>query len=149
MKQIYLTTLFFLFISVSVSGQKRIGGVHIHPIQLEEKGDSLHLEMEVYVDGKAMNPCQSWTILPYLTTADSTHCVEMPLALVNGKTKARLFKRREKYGNYHLLANYPTYKIDKKKKETSPSGTSVPYPMKYGWTPRLCISVRSWAPVPM
>ncbi len=141
MKQIYLTTLFFLFISVSVSGQKRIGGVHIHPIQLEEKGDSLHLEMEVYVDGKAMNPCQSWTILPYLTTADSTHCVEMPLALVNGKTKARLFKRREKYGNYHLLANYPTYKIDKKRKRdiTFRYVCSVPYEI---WMDTAALHIR-------
>ncbi len=116
MKRIYIITLLLVSVTLTVFAQKRIGGVHIYPIHLEEKQDSLLLEMDVFVDGKTMNKCQSWTIIPFLATADSTHCIEMPLALINGRTKARLFKRKEKFGNRYLMANYPSYKLDKKKK---------------------------------
>ncbi len=113
MKQL---SIIILFLSIVFSGiaQHRIGGVQIFPIILQEQGDSLLLEMDVFVDGKAMNNCQSWTIMPTLMTADSSYYMEMPRALINGKTKAKLFKRREKFRNNFLLANYPEYKIDKK-----------------------------------
>ncbi|MCD7936478.1 MAG: DUF3868 domain-containing protein [Tannerellaceae bacterium] len=117
MKRLYTILLFFIIVTLPVSAQNRIGGVQIYPITLQEQGDSLLLEMDIHVDGKAMNNCQSWTIMPTLMTADSAYYMEMPHALINGKTKAKLFKRREKFQNNFLLAHYPTYKIDKKRKE--------------------------------
>lgn len=114
MKHLCINILLLTIITLSGSAQHRTGGVQIHPITLQEQGDSLHLEMDIYVDGKSMNNCQSWTIMPTLMTADSSYYMEMPRALINGKTKAKLFRRKEKFQNHFLLAHYPAYKIDKK-----------------------------------
>ncbi|MCD8043007.1 MAG: DUF3868 domain-containing protein [Tannerellaceae bacterium] len=117
MKHLCINILLLTIITLSGSAQHRTGGVQIHPITLQEQGDSLLLEMDIYVDGKSMNNCQSWTIMPTLMTADSSYYMEMPRALINGKTKAKLFRRKEKFQNHFLLAHYPAYKIDKKRKE--------------------------------
>ncbi len=129
MKKYFIAILLSAMIGGVGLAQNRVGGVRIYPILLEERNDSLYLEMDVFVDGKSMNSCQSWTILPCLIVADTSYSMNMPLALINGETKAKLFKRREKFGNEYLFTNYPEYKIDKKKRKdlTFRYKTAIPY----------------------
>ncbi|MCD7962215.1 MAG: DUF3868 domain-containing protein [Rikenellaceae bacterium] len=114
MNRIIFTILLFLTFNIISYSQYRIGGVTIDPIQLKEDGDSLLLEMNIFVDGKAMNNCQSWTIMPSLVTADSAYVLDMPYALINGKKKSQLFRRKIKFENERLLDNMPYIKVDKK-----------------------------------
>ncbi|MCC8088644.1 MAG: DUF3868 domain-containing protein [Rikenellaceae bacterium] len=114
MKKLYLIILFLTAINAAALSQYRIGGVTIEPIALQENGDSLLLKMDIRIDGKSLNNCQSWTIMPSLVTPDSVYVMDMPYALINGKRKAQLFKRKVKFENERLLANLPYLQVDKK-----------------------------------
>lgn len=114
MKSIYFITMALWFGWLSAIAQNLPEGIQIAPVLLEEREGSLFLDMDIHIKAGAMTEKQSWTFMPVLMTSDSTQSIEMPKVLVNGKIKAQLFKRREKFQNERLMANYPEIRIDKK-----------------------------------
>ncbi|MCD7976663.1 MAG: DUF3868 domain-containing protein [Tannerellaceae bacterium] len=114
MKQIYLITMILLIGSLTTMAQNLPKGIQVAPVLLEERENQLVLEMDIHVQAEAMTEKQSWTFKPILMTTDSPETVRMPEVMVNGKIKTQLFKRKEKFQNERLMANYPEIRIDKK-----------------------------------
>lgn len=73
-------------------------------------GDTLRLELEVLVRNQAVNSCQSWALVPELSTDGKQQVHFFPKVLINGKNKRQMMIRRNiltrQYWN-----DSPTYKI--------------------------------------
>lgn len=95
------------------------GSVVIKNLVLQEIGDSLLLAFNVEVNRRAINNRQSWRIVPRLNGDFDETVQEFPILLVTGRQKERHFKRKERFGNEWLSANFPDYKA------TIPKGTDT------------------------
>ncbi len=86
------------------------GSVIIRELKLAETGDSLLLSFHVHVNRYAINNRQTWRIVPELSVPGTEELLDFPTLLITGRQKERHFKRKEKFGNEWLMANYPDFK---------------------------------------
>ncbi|MCC8094573.1 MAG: DUF3868 domain-containing protein [Tannerellaceae bacterium] len=114
MKPLYLITMILWTLGHLCIAQNQPENIQIAPVLLQEKADSLLLDMQIHVPATAMTEKQSWIFMPVLISADSIQSLTLPRVLVNGKRKAQLFKQKEKFQNKWLMADYPDIRIDKK-----------------------------------
>ncbi len=121
MKHIF-TTLIFLFIvcssftlrpeTVAEDSRGRVdpvnyeGAIIVNPLRLEETDGELFLELEVKVDGDAVNRRQSVLIIPELAGEDGNHHMAAGL-LISGNTRNKFYNRKFSFGNYAILDNLP------------------------------------------
>lgn len=84
--------LMLLFAVSTAYGQFR-GDITVERRVLEERGDSLHMELDIRIRGLAMNKCQSWTIIPELSTSDKENVLLFPHIQVNGRNKQQMARR--------------------------------------------------------
>lgn len=82
----------------------------VNAVQLEEQDEELLMEVEIKIDREIANQRQSWTVIPELWAADSS--LTFAGVLVNGRIKAKHFRRRMKFEDQKLLANFPRMKVD-------------------------------------
>lgn len=129
MKKFYLIPILLLAFC-DARAQFR-GGVTIERRVLEERNDTLHLELAIRVRAQAMNSCQSLTIIPELSTTDPKNVQLFPYVLINGRDKARMLKRRRRLaGDYwNERQPYLTVNVRKNTEELIEYVMDVPYKM--------------------
>lgn len=108
MKKIFVIILFLLGLTI-LQAQPYRGGVTVTRHQLEERGDTLHMELGIWVNGEAMSNCQSWTIVPFLTDGEKV-LKEFPAILVNSNNKRQMYERQRRFGNPQVV-NRNYYKV--------------------------------------
>lgn len=88
------------------------GSVTVRPIELSERGDSLYFEMDVSVCTEAVNPRQSWTIVPVLSTEGDKYVITLPHLQFNGRVKDQLYRRGVRFNNREITADQPYVRIN-------------------------------------
>lgn len=95
MKKIYILICFFVFaIYINAQSSAFKGGVTVKCNLLEERNDSLKMELSVHVMATALNTTQSWTIVPHMSFAEELMVRAFPYILINGKNKSQMYRRR-------------------------------------------------------
>lgn len=127
MKKLYLIPI-LLFAVSTVHGQFR-GDVTVERRALEERGDSLHMELDIRIRGLAMNKCQSWTIIPELSTPGKENVLLFPHVQINGRNKQQIARRsRRLTGAYwNERQPYQTVNVNKETDELVEYVMDVPY----------------------
>ncbi|MCD7935919.1 MAG: DUF3868 domain-containing protein [Tannerellaceae bacterium] len=110
-------SLFLLFVVLCGAGRlqavnRPAGGVIVTPLELQLKGDSLYIELSIGIYAEAMNPRQSWSIIPRLVSEPAGNQQPLPYLLINGKIKEKHYKRRYSYGESLLLSFLPSVQVD-------------------------------------
>lgn len=129
MKKLYLTAI--LFFATSASYAQFLGGVTVERRVLEERNDTLCLELDMLVRARAMNTCQSLMLIPELSTPDGKNVLLFPHVVVNGRNKANMARRLRKLsGNYwNQRQPYQTIRVNRKTEELVEYVMTVPYEM--------------------
>ncbi|MCC8133448.1 MAG: DUF3868 domain-containing protein [Tannerellaceae bacterium] len=87
MKPLYLITMIVWTLGHLCIAQNQPENIQIAPVLLQEKADSLLLDMQIHVPATTMTEKQSWIFMPVLISADSIQSLTLPRVLVNGKRK--------------------------------------------------------------
>lgn len=106
MKRILLTIYTLLLTFTGYAQYSEIAA--LSSILLEEKEDSLHIEMAIMVHSHSVNPYQSLTIIPELSAEKEKRTYTFPEVLINGKKKARFYNRNIHF-NYRKDEYHPPY----------------------------------------
>ena len=85
--------LAFCFIKHPVVGQNRsfTGTVTIHPVRLEQVGDSLYIEMDMVLEDVKMNTSRGADWIPQLVSASCT--LNLPRISLKGRDEYKAYER--------------------------------------------------------
>jgi outer membrane protein OmpA-like peptidoglycan-associated protein len=113
-------TIFFTLLGVFVGKEvyaQDFGGVSVSAVNMKHSGEDMLLEMKLAVSPDAAGSLQSVAVSPVMTLRGGEK-VRFPSVLVNGRNRARIYKRHSKM-RYSEIVNNPPFKvIDIKRKFT-------------------------------
>ncbi len=133
MKKIGLILIFGLLAAAPLSAQDYKGVISFQTTELREAGDSLVVDLGIYIHSGAIAKCQSMRLTPEL--ADGLNSLEMPYLEIQGKQRGRLNDRWEALRSKKLLYEEPygTVRVNRKHDETTDTlivyKMTVPYEM--------------------
>lgn len=123
MKNIFATILLALF---SAAATAQTGGITASDVRITRSDDGVTLEMTLDIAPGAVTSLQGVSVAPMLSD-EAGHRVTFPHVLVNGKNRARIYKRHAKFRYTEIVKN-PPYKVINTGRKTG-SGT-VDYSMR-------------------
>lgn len=140
MKKYYLIPI--LLFAFTGARAQFLGGVTIERRVLEERNDTLHMELDIRVHAQAMNSCQSLAIIPELSTVGQKNVQLFPYLLINGRNKARMMKRRRRLASdyWNERQPYQTVNVRKNTEELVEYVMDVPYKM---WMDTASLRIRN------
>lgn len=94
MKREYIQTIVLLLLfSMGVSAQQKeySGKMHITPLSLEQKGDSVYIRITFDISGVNVDSRRSISLIPALVTADNR--MDLPEVVVKGRGNYNVYQR--------------------------------------------------------
>ena len=127
MKKIGLILILGLMLAAPMSAQEYRGVVSFQGNQLREVGDSLVVDLGIYIRSGAVAECQSMRLTPEL--ADGLNSLEMPYIEIQGKHRGRLGDRWESLRSKKFAYEEPYTAIRLNEKRGVTTDTLISYRM--------------------
>ena len=135
--------LAFCFIKHPVVGQNRsfTGTVTIHPVRLEQVGDSLYIEMDMVLEDVKMNTSRGADWIPQLVSASCT--LNLPRISLKGRDEYKAYERYLTLMTNREKASYDFPYIVKKIVGRKNAMISYQYHLPYeAWMADACLNIR-------
>ena len=135
--------LAFCFIKHPVVGQNRsfTGTVTIHPVRLEQVGDSLYIEMDMVLEDVKMNTSRGADWIPQLVSASCT--LNLPRISLKGRDEYKAYERYLTLMTNREKASYDFPYIVKKIVGRKNAMISYQYHLPYEtWMADACLNIR-------
>lgn len=106
-----------------------VGDISVTRREIAVRDGMLHLVLDIGVNRDVVDPTESWTIIPELSTVDRTSVVLFPHVLINGFYQQRMMERRQHLQAGRLSERQPYMVIcpDGKTDRTILYETEVPF----------------------
>ena len=84
-----------------------VGDISVTRRELAVRDGMLHLVLDIGVNRDVVDPTESWTIIPELSTVDRASVMLFPHVLINGIYQQRMMERRQQLQGDHLSERQP------------------------------------------
>lgn len=93
MKRLYVLSVFFLFLSMGVAAQQKeySGQMHVTPLVLEQRGDSLYMKLNFDISGVNVDSRYSISLIPSLVAPSDR--LDLPAVMVKGRESYNVHTR--------------------------------------------------------